>query len=73
MPNAIQPQEYSRGSGTDGTLYNSFEGNRNACYVWWDDSKRKANLNWVENFDNANDWFVFRNSLHFSPVFTGEF
>jgi hypothetical protein len=29
-------------------------------------------LNYVENFDDANDWFAFRNSLHFS-LLTGEF
>lgn len=52
----------------EGILYITFEGNRQACYVWWNDSDRKANLNWVSNFDNSNDWFVFRNSLHFSPV-----
>ncbi len=50
----------------------TFEGNQQACGVWWDDSERKANLNWVSNFGNANDWFAFRNSLHFSaPTLVG--
>ena len=49
-------------------LYITFDDNRQACYVWWNDSKREANLNWLSNFDNSNDWFVFRNLLHFSPV-----
>jgi len=58
----------------EGILHITFEGNRNACYVWWNDSEHKANLNWVNNFDNANDWFVFRYSLHFSPnIVLGEF
>lgn len=55
------------GGGMDGILYKTFEGNRHAAYVWCDGSERKANLNWVSNFGNANDWFAFRNSLHFSP------
>ena len=38
----------------------SFGGNRSACYVWWNVSKRMANLAWVEYFDCANAWFVFR-------------
>ena len=42
--------------------------------MWWNGSKRKANLNWVSNYGNANDWFAFRNSFHFSPDFlSGEF
>lgn len=45
----------------------TFEGDHSACYVWWNGSKREANLNWVSNFGNSNDWFAFRNSLHFSP------
>jgi hypothetical protein len=36
-----------------------FEGNRQVCNVWWNDAKRKANLNWTDNVGNANDWFVF--------------
>lgn len=38
----------------------SFDGNRQACYVWWDDSKRKAHLICVEDFGNRHDWFAFR-------------
>ena len=73
MPNNIQPREYSKGSGTDSLTHNSFEGNRNACYVWWNDSKRKANLNWIENFDNSYDWFAFRNSFISLPFLRGSF
>jgi hypothetical protein len=38
----------------------SFGGGRRACYVWWYDSERGANLVRVERFDEAFDWFVFR-------------
>ncbi len=38
----------------------SFVSGRNACYVWWHGSERKAYLNWISNFDNSNDWFLFR-------------
>jgi hypothetical protein len=38
----------------------SFVGFRLACGVWWDGAERKADLNWVKDFDNANDWFAFR-------------
>jgi hypothetical protein len=44
----------------EGIRHTTFDGNRNACNVWWNGAKRKANLNWVKNFDNANDWFAFR-------------
>ena len=50
-----------------GTWHNN-EGNRQACYVWWNDTERKANLNWVENFDSTNDWFVFSRYSLRSPV-----
>lgn len=36
-----------------------FEGDRQACCVWWRDTERVASLNWVEHFDVANDWFAF--------------
>lgn len=38
----------------------SFEGRRDACYVWWRASKRRASLDWVEGFGLTSDWFVFR-------------
>jgi len=38
----------------------TFEGDRGACYVWWDDSGRGADLYWVENFGSSYDWFAFR-------------
>jgi hypothetical protein len=39
----------------------SFEGNRNACYVWWIESERGAFLSWVGHFDGASrGWFAFR-------------
>ncbi len=66
MLNKIQSREYSKDGATDGVLYITFNGNANACYVWFNDSKRKSNLNWQNNFGNDNDWFCFRNSLHFS-------
>jgi hypothetical protein len=41
----------------------TFDGNSNACNVWWNDSKRKANLNWQNNYGNGNDWFLFATLL----------
>ena len=38
----------------------SFGGNRDACYVWWNDSEREASLPWVSYFNDAYDWFAFR-------------
>ncbi len=38
----------------------TFGGRRQACYVWWDDSKRGASLRWVSDFGVSGDWFVFR-------------
>ena len=74
IPNTIQPREYSMGSGHDGAGYITFEGNQQSCYAWWNDAKRKANLNWVSNFTNANDWFAFLcESIYFSSGLPGEF
>lgn len=30
------------------------EGRAQACYVWWNGTNRKVNLNWVSNYGNAN-------------------
>lgn len=38
----------------------TFDGYRQACYVWWNDSRREADLLYVGYFDDAYDWFVFR-------------
>jgi hypothetical protein len=38
----------------------TFEGDRRACNVWWDDSGREARLGWVGFFGNSSDWFAFR-------------
>jgi hypothetical protein len=38
----------------------SFDGDRRACFVWWGDSKRKADLFWVSYYGYAHDWFAFR-------------
>jgi hypothetical protein len=38
----------------------TFDGNRRACYVWWDDSGRRADLRWVSYFGYASGWFLFR-------------
>lgn len=40
----------------------SFGGYRNACYVWWSGAEREANLSWLEGFDDASGWFLFRKS-----------
>ena len=62
------------GSGHDGAGYITFEGNQQSCYAWWNDAKRKANLNWVSSFTNANDWFAFLcESIYFSSGLPGEF
>lgn len=37
----------------------TFEGNRDACYVWWRGSKREARLRGVGNFAYSCDWFAF--------------
>lgn len=37
-----------------------FEGNDNACYVWWRGSERRANLLWTGNFESTGSWFAFR-------------
>lgn len=37
----------------------SFGGGRSACYVWWGDSSRGANLDWVSRFDGSHGWFAF--------------
>ena len=36
-----------------------FDGYRQACYVWWNGSDRKACLYWVSCFDRTHDWFAF--------------
>ena len=74
IPDTIQlgdQRRLSTSGGTDGIRYNTFEGNRNACNVWWNRSKRKANLNWVENYDNSNDWFAFLRYCLLSPAPAG--
>ena len=38
----------------------AFGGYRRACSVWWDDSERKARLDWVFFCGYARGWFVFR-------------
>lgn len=74
MPSNIQSKEYSMGGGIEDILYSTFDDNANACNVWWNDANRKSNLNWQSNFGDDNDWFAFRNSLHFSPYsLWGEF
>jgi hypothetical protein len=69
MPNAIQPQEYSRGGGMGDILYTTF-----ATFNRWND-ERNVNVNRNDNDWNDNWWFAgVRKSLHFSPDFPlGEF
>lgn len=38
----------------------AFDGNRQACYVGWGASDRRAGLIPVEDFSNTDDWFAFR-------------
>jgi len=57
------------GSVTDGAPYNTFDGNRQVCNVWWNDTDRNCNLNWYDNEWNANYWFAFvRESLRSPPA-----
>jgi hypothetical protein len=37
----------------------TFEGYRRACYVWWGDAERGADLSWVVYFDGPGGWFAF--------------
>ena len=79
MPNAIQPREYSMGSGTGGALYISgSDGNLNIFKVEHDDNDLWLNGNNgnPDNFWGGHDRFVFvcpRKSLHFSPGLPREF
>jgi hypothetical protein len=43
-----------------GTKECTFDGIQQACDVWWDDSKRKASLDWVSLCASTDDWFAFR-------------
>lgn len=38
----------------------SWSGYLDACYMWWDDANRRADLNWRSSFGNDRDWFAFR-------------
>lgn len=40
----------------------TFEGDQQACSVWWDGSKRGTNLRWTSALGHARDWFLFRKS-----------
>jgi hypothetical protein len=46
-------------SGADGISHGTFDGKRRVCNANFNDSKRKANLNWFDNDWNDNDWFGF--------------
>ncbi|OGF81133.1 hypothetical protein A2W48_02345 [Candidatus Giovannonibacteria bacterium RIFCSPHIGHO2_12_44_12] len=62
------PAGESRSSGLDGIRYISFGGNDHVTYVWFNDSKRNANLNRFEDVWYDNCWFSFvRYSLHSPP------
>jgi len=77
MPNTIQPREHSKGSGMGDILHISvckLNGNRHVAYLYENSGDRKLNLNYFDNDWNDNYRFAgVRNSLHFSPVFMGEF
>jgi len=73
IPNIIQLGErsFSRtstGSGADGAPH-IFNGVLQSPNVWWNESKRKANLNPLTNGWNDNCWIAFsRSSLHSPPL-----
>ena len=71
MPDSIQPQEHSRGSGTDGILYDlrNPNGNRYVLYLYWNDGKWQWNYNWLENDWNANNLSALLATLFVSPPF----
>lgn len=37
----------------------TFGGNQQACYVWWDDAERDANVSWTRYFNDRGAWFLF--------------
>lgn len=37
----------------------TFEGYRQACFVWWIGAERGASLRWLEGFGDSCDWFAF--------------
>lgn len=37
----------------------TFRDDQQACYVWWDGSKREACLRWVSVFGHSRGWFAF--------------
>ncbi len=41
----------------------TFQGGQQACYVWWDDAAREANLYWTSDLNEQNDWFLFRKTV----------
>src|SRR3989338_10303503 len=58
MRNTIQPGDYSRGGGIDGTPYilRSPNGKRYTLYLYLnDDGKWNWNVNWLGNNRNVND------------------
>jgi len=42
------------------TIPCTFEDYQQACYVWWHDAKRGADLHGVSYFDYPRGWFLFR-------------
>lgn len=49
----------------------SFDGNQRACYVWWLDSERGADLDWVSRFGSSLVWFAFRRKIGTQNLVTG--
>ena len=57
-----------------GTKWRDADGHVYVPYLYWNGDRWYLNFNWLDNDFNGNDRLVRpRNSLHFSPVFTGEF
>ncbi|MEX2052338.1 MAG: hypothetical protein WD991_01405 [Candidatus Paceibacterota bacterium] len=38
----------------------AFDGDGQACFVWWDGSRREAYLNWQSLYGSSHVWFAFR-------------
>jgi len=75
MPNTIQPQEYSRGSGTGGALCKSRPGRQPLCPLpQLERQQVELELQLArQRLECQQPRSRPRNSLHFSPAFAGEF
>jgi hypothetical protein len=75
IPNAIQPDEYSKGSVLGGFLrffgsvWRNPNGNRNVPYLNWNDNERNLNLNYYDNHWNDKCRFAAVRKYSYSLSF----